>query len=498
MKILLVDPPFAIFTGYDSRYFPVGLGYIGSVLKENGHDVVIYDVDRERQDTGDLNFSEEYQRLENYKKEINSNNHFVWEKIAKVVQDYSPDVIGITSMTMKFGSVVKTAEICKKAKPDAKVVVGGPHATDWPAICFQSPNTDFCISGEAEESILKLLKALKDNHTDFSDIPGVSFKIDGKVIIRKQSPFISNLDKYPFPGRELLLNQDKYTSEDMGVVMTTRGCPYRCGFCSHPPTVRYNDLNRVIEEIRHIKDKYGTQQFAIKDDSFTVNRKRTIQFCRLLMKEKLEINWDCSTRVNLIDDELLEIMQYAGCNTIKVGIETGSERILKEVNKGVTFEQMKKAANMLNRHGMFWSAYFMYGLPTETEEDMLKTLDFVKELNPPYAGLGLYAPMPNTHLWDQGVELGLVDSDININHFFEINPKDYFFKDYRKRVVSMEYEEFIKIADYLMKEFNKHNTHWSKLIRRGWSRKRAYKKDPRLMIGDVNKAFKWAVGLNGK
>lgn len=493
MKILLIDPPYEIFTGYVSRYFPIGLSYIGSALKEKGHDVVIYDVDRERQDTGDLNFSAEYERLGNYLKEVNTRDHFIWKKIEKIVKDYSPDIIGITTMTMVFGSAVKTAEVCKKVKPDSIVIIGGPHSTDWPEICFQSPYIDFCISGEGEESILPLLEALKNKHTNFREVPGISFKEDGKVIRRKSIPYISELDKYPYPGREFLLNLDRYTSEDMGVIMTSRGCPYKCGFCSHPPIVRYRNLDNVISEIRDVRDKYGTQQFAIKDDSFTVNRKRTVEFCRMLIDEGLGIDWDCTTRVNLIDDELLDIMQEAGCNVIKVGIETGSERIMKDVNKGITLEQARMAADMLNKHGIFWSAYFMFGLPTETKDDMLKTLEFMKELDPPYAGLGLYAPMPNTQLWDQGLQLGLINSDIDINHFFETNPKNYFFKDYRKRVVNMEYEEFIEVAECLMKEFNKHNTRWSKMIRRGWARKRAYIKEPGLLINDAEKAIKWAL-----
>jgi anaerobic magnesium-protoporphyrin IX monomethyl ester cyclase len=157
MKIMLIDPPYTIFTGYDSRYFPVGLSYVGSVLKDNGYDVVIYDVDRERQDTGNLNFSKEYQRLENYRKEINSGSHFIWRRIAEVVQDYAPDTVGITSMTMKFGSVVKTAEICKKIKPDSIVVIGEPHATDWPEICFKSSYIGFCISGKVMKILLMSL-----------------------------------------------------------------------------------------------------------------------------------------------------------------------------------------------------------------------------------------------------------------------------------------------------------------------------------------------------
>lgn len=137
----------------------------------------------------------------------------------------------------------------------------------------------------------------------------------------------------------------------------------------------------------------------------------------------------------------------------------------------------------------------MYGFPDETKEDMLKTLEFMKELNPPYAGIGLYSPMPNTDLWNQGIELGLIDSDIDINHFFKTNPKNYFFKDYKKRVINMDYKEFIKVAYYLMDEFNKHNTHWIKILKRAWSRRKAYKNDPCLMVEDIKKVFKWILKI---
>ena len=214
----------------------------------------------------------------------------------------------------------------------------------------------------------------------------------------------------------------------------------------------------------------------------------------MIKRENININWDCTTRVNLIDDELLDVMQEAGCNTVKVGIETGSERVLREISKGITLEQARSAAKMLNKHGIFWSAYYMYGLPTETREDMLSTLEFMRELDPPYAGLGLYAPMPNTQLWDQGLELGLIEPDITINHFFEVNPKDYFFKDYRKRVLGMDYEEFMRISESLMVEFDKHNTSWMNMLRRAWSRRDVYRKDPRALIGDAGKALKWVRG----
>ncbi|MBI5233475.1 MAG: B12-binding domain-containing radical SAM protein [Deltaproteobacteria bacterium] len=491
MRILLIDPPYAIFTGFDSRYFPVGLCYVASALKAQGHEVAVFEADRIRPDTGDLAFSKEYERLERYRKEINSDAHLVWQGMASVVKDFNPELIGITSMTMKFGSVVRTARICKAARPDVKIVVGGPHAMDWPEMCLSAGDIDICFSGEAEDDIGRLVHAIAKDTRNLGSIAGTSYRDNGRIVLRRTAPFVEDLNTRPWPAREALLNQQGYTSEDMGVVMTSRGCPFRCGFCSHPPKVRYRGLDNVVAEIKDVAERYGTRQFAIKDDSFTVNRKRTMEFCRLVKREGLDINWDCTTRVNLLDEELLDIMMDAGCNTIKAGIETGSEKIMKEIIKGITFEHVKKAADMMNSRGLFWSAYFMFGLPTETREDMLKTLHFMKEIRPPYAGLGLYVPMPNTKLWEDGVRLGLISTDIKPGHFFNTNPKDYFFKDPKRRVIGMDHEEFSELAHYLMEEFDRYNTGFSRLLRRGWSRKKAYSKDMGLMFKDMKKAARW-------
>ena len=499
MKILLIDPPYTLFTGFTSRYFPVGLGYVASALKAAGHEVSIYEVDRENMDTGDLNFNEEYLRLNKYLEAINSNEHEIWQKLKKVVKEYNPDAIGITSMTMKFGSAIKTAEMCKSVKPEVKVIMGGPHVTDWVEICFQSTNVDICVSGETEETIVKILNTLH-NPEGLADIPGVSYKKENKIFYGKPCIYIEDINTISMPLRESLLNIDHYSSEDMGVIMTSRGCPFRCAFCSHPQKVRYRNLDNVIEEIKHVIVKYHTKQFAFKDDSFTVSKKRVIQFCEMLIKEGIQINWDCTTRVDILDDELIGIMKKAGCNTIKVGIETGSQRILEKMNKKVTFEQMKYAAKLFKKHKMFWSGYFMFGLPYETKEEMMQTLKFMKELKPNYAGLGLYAPIPNTELWKEGIESGLLDANIRIDHFFNTNPKDYFFKDKKKRVLSMEEKEFEELSKYLMNEFNKHNTGILVLMKRGWSRKNAYLKDFKLLYNDINKAMKWLfhVSSNGK
>ncbi|MFH2002792.1 MAG: radical SAM protein, partial [Planctomycetota bacterium] len=181
----------------------------------------------------------------------------------------------------------------------------------------------------------------------------------------------------------------------------------------------------------------------------------------------------------------------AGCNLVKLGIETGSRAILEETDKGVTFDQIRNAARMLNRQNLFWSGYFMIGLPMETEEDILQTHGFMKELNPYYAALGVYNPFPNTTLFDRGVELGLLRKEVDLSHFFNTHPKDYYFVDPRRRVLHIENERYLEIVDWMMGKFHQHNKKISNLMRRGWSRRRAYAHDCRLLFGDVRKAIRW-------
>ena len=181
----------------------------------------------------------------------------------------------------------------------------------------------------------------------------------------------------------------------------------------------------------------------------------------------------------------------AGCNTVKLGVETGSPGILEAIHKGVTLDEVRRAADLLNDRGLFWSAYFIYGLPQETVEDLAATRAFLKELNPPYAGLGLYAPYPNTKLWDTGVEMGIVDPDVSLDHFFNTNPKDYFLRDPRRRVRAIEPEVFRSLADRLMEDVHRHNTRPRGLWKRAWARRNAYLRDPRLFLGDVRKVLRW-------
>lgn len=491
MKILLIDPPFKSFTGFVNFYYPIGLGYLAAVLEKDGHKVDIFDVDA--LDKGsDVDFTEEYKRLELYRQNLNNSKHKVWAKIRETLDTYKPDLVGITAMTPKFGSVLKTAEIVKKWRPEYPVIVGGPHPSLLPEQSLKSEYIDIIVRDEGEKTFPELIQSI-ENKDELKNINGISFKKDGKIIHNSPRQAIENLDTIPFPKRQGLMNPENYSSEDMGAIMASRGCPFNCTYCCHfwGRRVRFRSPENVVQEIKEVKYQYGTSQFEFKDDTFTLNKKWVIELCHRIISEKLKINWGCTTRANLIDGELVKIMKKAGCNVIKLGIETGSERILKETKKGVTFEQMKMAAKILNKVGLFWSGYFMMGLPTETEEDILKTYKFMKELNPYYAGLGVYNPFPKTELFDQAVEMGLLREDVELEHFFETNPKDYFFINPAKRTVSIPKEKFDTLSEFMMDAFHKHNTRLKNIIRRAWARRFVYLRDPKLLLSDIKKGLNW-------
>jgi radical SAM superfamily enzyme YgiQ (UPF0313 family) len=493
MNILFIDPPFKIFTGFNNPFYPLGLAYLSAVCNKSGHKAVVYEVDAaEKTKTIDMDFSHEHQKLELYKKAINDPNNPIWDEIIHTVNDNNPDIIGITVMTTKIASALCTANIIKSQFADIPIVFGGPHATLLPEQCFKVDSVDYVIRGESEKVILQFLSFIEGD-IEISRVNSLSYRDEsGEIVHNLMEKPIENLNEIPFPDRDSLLYKDNYTSEDMGMIMATRGCPFNCTYCAHifGRRVRKRSIENVMEEIRLVRRKYGTTQFSFKDDTFTVSKKWVTQLCNRLIEEDLGVNWDCTTRVDVIDEELVKLMKKAGCNDIRVGIETGSQRILDETKKGVTFEQVRTAAKMLNKNRVLWSGYFMYGLPTETVEDIRSTYKFMEELNPNYAGLGLYNPFPKTELFDRGVELGLIEDDVEIEHFFNTNPKDYYFKDPSRRVLDIEPEEFLTIEREIQEAFSKHNMKFSNLARRAFSRKSNYIKHPEILIKDVIKGLK--------
>jgi len=493
MKVLLIDPPFYRLIGYYNRYFPLGLASLAAVLKSKGHEARVLDSDA-NVNPDKMNFAELEHSYPAYLKEVASGTHAAFNDLRRVLDEFKPDMIGISAWTTYIASSIKTAEICKAWNPQAPVVMGGPHvsikAEELISIC---DSVDVLVRGEGEETILELAALFSgsgDVQSGLEKIPGIAFRSKDGVRFTAVRPYLQDLDAWPFPDRESMIHKDTYDSEDMGLMMTTRGCPFACTYCATSiwgRKVRYRSVENVIREIKEVMARYGTRQFAFKDDCFTINKKYTAEFCAAVLREKLDINWECNARVDSLDLELLLKMKEAGCNSIKVGIETGSERMLSFINKGITHDQCRAAAKVLKKSGIFWTAYFMIGLPGETKDEMYQTLAFMRELGPDFASLSVYEPFPGTKLYDIGLERGLVAPDRTKDDYFKISPKYYYVKDLAHRVDTMAEQEFAAVESDIKAAFRKYNVALAKMAKRGFSRLGIYLNKPALLIGDVMK-----------
>lgn len=492
MKVLLIEPPVNCFTGLIKRGYPIGLCMLASVANQQGiAEVKVYDVDKSASSSGGLNFIDQRRNMATFLDSVNDTGHMIWKAIENILESFQPDMVGITTMTIQYASALQTARKVKEWNPHCTVIMGGSHASVMPRVMVEWPYTDIVVRGEGEEAFLEIIKRLKQSKNDFEDIPGIITKNNPPKF--DTTPLeIKDLDSLPLPDRHALIDIENYSSEDMGLILTSRGCPYRCSYCSNfTRKTRFRSVDNILTEIIQVQKEFGTKQFMFKDDSFTLRRKRIERFCNEIISKKIKILWESTTRLDLIDDSLVKLMKKAGCNRIGVGVESGDEEMLKIYNKNLTKDQIRKGTNVLNKNNIFWTGFFMMGLPMEKKEQMYKTLEFMKELAPPYAAIGIYKPYPGTKLFEMSEDLGLVSSDVTNEHFFCTNPINYFFKDPEHRCTHISKDELDKITSLMEREFEQSNKKLSNVLKRGLSRKKLYLSDPKSLLVDLKRATKW-------
>ena len=487
MKILLIYPPFYRFMGYYNRYFPYGLLTIATVVKKAGYDVIVYDADYNDRPTH-IDISTVNDKSETYLASFKNQDHPIWREVKETLHKFQPDVIGIQVFTDFAASAFYIAKLCKTEFPASKVVMGGAHiqvkSQEVLQIC---PDVDFVVFGEGESSFLELLQHLQHNSLAIESIDGIAYRQNGEVFHNKPRSVIKELDAIPFPDRSLLLNEKKYSSEDMGLLMSSRGCPFHCTYCATERLVRYRSVDHIIAEIEQVKQQYRTTQFTIKDDTFTMNKKRVYEFCEKLLEKQLDIRWECNTRANLIDESLLRVMKNAGCNFIKIGVETGSQKILEYMDKGVTLDDIENAARLFRKVGIHWTGYFMMGIQGETREDINKTLEFMHKIRPDFAYIAVYQPYPGTAMFADGIRRGLIKADMTLEDFYITSPDGYYKKDAHIQLDSMSQAEFQQIAIDMKKAFHQYNTHFFRVMKTAFVKIPSYIIEPKMFIEDVKK-----------
>jgi len=388
-KILLFSP--ALFTS--ERYGelakvgptcePLGLAYLASVLREKNYDVTLIDAEPLRFTSSDLK------------------SH---------LKHHQYDFIGMGFMTPMYLCAKDVIKIIKKTAPKSKLIVGGPHITQMPALTMKENHSiDFGVIGEGEITLVELLDAII-NKKDFGTVQGIIYRKGGDLKMTLPRPFINDLDSIPMPARDML-PMEKYVPTPTYyrklpsyIMLISRGCPYRCVYCSKifGSTIRYHSVKRIIEEMEELISVYGAKEIIFRDDTFTVNKKLIANLCHEIIKKNIhkKISWMCMTRVNLVDEHILRLMKKAGCWSIHFGVESGTQRLLDLIQKGITLEQVRSAFRLTRKIGIQTKAFFMLGLPTETVEESLATIRFAREIDPDGVQFTITVPYPGTKLYE--------------------------------------------------------------------------------------------------
>jgi len=388
MRTLFILPPsrFALKETAGITALPLGLAYLSSVLEAEGHKVKIID-------SPTLNYN-----MRNLEREI---------------KGFKPDVVGITSTTSTIYDAYEVAKLTKEISSKIKVIIGGPHVSFTAEETLKDcPFVDIVVRGEGEITARELMSHLEGG-LPLKEVRGISFRKNERVVETENRPFIKNLDEIPFPAYHLL-PMDKYKAGKHRFVntITSRGCPFSCIFCSSSELCgkmwRARSPENVIEELKKLKSEYDVSEVEFLDDTFTLNNRRAEKICDLMMKENLNLSWSASSRVNTITQGLADKMKKAGCHTIYLGIESGSQKILDLIQKGISLVQAERAVEIVRRANINALGSFIIGIPGETVKSVKKTIRFARRLNLNFVQFSICTPYPGTKLFKIARERGLL------------------------------------------------------------------------------------------
>jgi radical SAM superfamily enzyme YgiQ (UPF0313 family) len=382
--VLLIYPSVSYTGAYedikDDIYLdhpPVGMLYIASALEKHGYSVKVYDT------SGD------------------------WWKLDVIMEEIrkeSPRLIGFSSLTSNSRGVIQLArEIKREYGESITLALGGHHASCDPGILERYDCLDFIVTGEAELTFPKLV----------DDVIKNGKKVTG--VFESETP--EDLDELAIPARHLC-DFTRYKDYYINSVLSVRGCPYSCAFCSRPAVsnkVRVRESEAVVQEIKDVVAMTGSNMFMFLDDSFTINKAHTVELCNEIIKSGLKIRFNAMTRVNLVDDELLRLIKRAGCSKLLFGVESGNERIRNTiVNKKATNAQIKNAFDLCSKIGLEADMFLMIGFPTETESEIMETVEFplkvVKKVN--MVGIHPTVPLPGSSIWDVAIAEKVIPADL--------------------------------------------------------------------------------------
>jgi len=409
LKVLLINPPLKSQNPNEPVPFPLGLGYLAASIREAGHAVSLLDAS--------LGLS-----LRKPEEELFSIGLTVSEIAAKSLKE-SPDVIGISiPFTSRLKIAIEILRRLKRTFPEATFVAGGMHATVDPESLLEY-GFDLVMLGESERSFIKYL----DDGKVKGDLTGVAHIWEGSKQIRFQSDHITDLDSLPFPARDLVSFQSylkrsggRWIRQGLKVasIITSRGCPYRCTFCSAFRVAgrkyRKRSPENVLTEIDELVNKYRTDVIAFEDDNLTADRKRAVELFEGIAERFPRLQWFTPNGISIknLDRELIQLMRRSGCRSVNLAFESGDSHILQEVmKKDLDPEEGRRVRNWCREAGIAVNGYFVLGMPGESQESMARTRDFALSLDLDGIGIFIATPFRGTELFDLCKKEGYLDRE---------------------------------------------------------------------------------------
>jgi anaerobic magnesium-protoporphyrin IX monomethyl ester cyclase len=375
-KVALVNPPPLKGVFHHHPYLPIGLAYLAAVLETKGNEVLVLDC---------------------LASDIDQ------EKLKQKLASFNPNVVGISSMTPMVPSTMLAAKGAKEACPNATVVLGGPHASFMDKqILTEEPPVDVIVRGEGEQTLLELTQKIT-NQESLDTVEGITFRKDNQILQNPTRPYIQKLDELPFPEyRHFPLDKYRLFGKLFFPVITSRGCPFQCSFCTSSRILgkqyRARTAKNIGDELELLENNYHADSFTFYDDTLTLDKNRIFEICNEIKSRKIDIPWDCQTRVDQISEEVLAKMKATNCQQVFFGAESGCQDVLNWVKKRTTVAQNEAAIKMAKKAGLFVAISIIIGYPGETAEMRKETLGFLRRAEPDDVYLCIATPYPGTDL----------------------------------------------------------------------------------------------------
>jgi len=435
MKILLIQPSGTeeVSKEYVSLQYPINLGYIAAALIKNNHEVKMIDF-----------------------------NIINQKKLHYFISKYHPDLIGLTTMTSSIYNVKGIISKIKRINKKIITVLGGIHASALPIQTMKEiKDLDYLVLGEGERTIVDLIKHITSKKR-LDNVEGIVFRKKGKIIKNRPRALIENIDTIPFPARDLLPMESYskrhvskgFSRKDMKIIeiITSRGCPNNCIFCAsrinYGSRLRFRSYENIVNEIKECIEKYGITHISIEDDTFTINKNLVMKLCQFFNNKNL--TWNCNTRVNTVDYDLLKIMAKSGCKKISFGVESGNAKILKKIKKGITLPQVIKAVKNAKKAGIrHVECTFMIGSHIdETLDQVYATFKLIYKLMPDIIMVSIMCPYPGTEIYKMMVDKKYLEKNPDWSQFsFYGDLKRY------KRITHLTSKQMFRLQHKILKEY---------------------------------------------